>query len=61
MITRDPTAGACLVAQNLISGARDGAIRLMDLGRAVGPDLARDPLQSARLVVTGNVATGVGG
>lgn len=61
MITRDPAAGTCLVAQNLISGARDGAIRLMDLGRAVGPDLARDPLQSPRLVVTGNVATGVGG
>jgi uncharacterized secreted repeat protein (TIGR03808 family) len=61
MITRDPTAGACLVAQNLISGARDGAIRMMDLGRVVGPDLARDPLQSARLVVTGNIATGVGG
>ncbi len=60
MITRDPTAGSCLVAQNLISGARDGAIRLMDLGRAVGPDLVRDPLRSERLIVTGNVATGGG-
>ncbi len=60
MITRDPEAGSCLVSQNLISGARDGAIRLMELGRAVGPDLTHEALQSERLVVTGNMATGGG-
>ena len=58
MITRDPAAGTCLVAQNLISGAQDGAIRLMELGRAVGEDLARAPSRSDRIVVTGNTVPG---
>ncbi|MGE3914967.1 MAG: TIGR03808 family TAT-translocated repetitive protein [Hyphomicrobiaceae bacterium] len=54
MITRDPAAGTCLVAQNVIAGARDGAVRLMELGRLTGEDLARAGSRSERLVVAGN-------
>ncbi len=57
VITRDPAAGACLVAQNLISGATDGAIRLMENGKLVGDDLVRGAWPAARLAVSGNVAT----
>ena len=55
MITRDPAAGAALIAQNMISGARDGAIRAMDKGVAVGPDLVRGGIQSSRITIAGNV------
>ncbi|MBS0241964.1 MAG: TIGR03808 family TAT-translocated repetitive protein [Proteobacteria bacterium] len=57
LITRDPSAGTCLVSQNLISGARNGAIRLMDGGLPIGDDLVQTPPRSDRLVVTGNAAT----
>lgn len=60
MITRDPEAGAALIAQNLISGTRDGAIRAMDNGTPVGPDLARDPPSSRRISVAGNHAITAG-
>ncbi|MEZ5852930.1 MAG: TIGR03808 family TAT-translocated repetitive protein [Hyphomicrobiaceae bacterium] len=56
MITRDPDAGAALVAQNMISGAREGAIRAMDKGVLVGPDLAIAGTQSSRISITGNVS-----
>jgi uncharacterized secreted repeat protein (TIGR03808 family) len=39
-VTGHTSAGACLLANNMITGARDGAIRAMDHGRAVGGDLA---------------------
>ncbi len=54
MITRDPGAGAALVAQNLISGARDGAIRTMNKGEAVGTELARQEVPPGRVTVVGN-------
>jgi uncharacterized secreted repeat protein (TIGR03808 family) len=56
MITRDPEAGAALIAQNLISGTREGAIRAMDKGVLAGPDLARGGTQSSRIAISGNVA-----
>lgn len=56
MISRHPSAGAALVAQNLISGARNGAIRLMDNGVVEGPDLVTAQPLPGRLVVTANVA-----
>lgn len=56
LITRDPAAGACLVSQNMISGATGGAIRLMEKGVAVGPDLAKAGTQAGRITVAGNVA-----
>ena len=60
MITRDPGAGAALIAQNMISGARDGAIRAMDKGVAVGPDLVRGGVQSSRITISGNVGVEAG-
>ncbi|MDX2288947.1 MAG: TIGR03808 family TAT-translocated repetitive protein [Hyphomicrobiaceae bacterium] len=56
LISADARAGACLVTGNLISGATDGAIRAMEHGRPVGPDLAQTPGGSDRLVVAGNMA-----
>lgn len=54
-ITSSPEAGACLIANNLISRTEDGAIRNMTLGVTSGPDLAHQP-SSGRVTVTGNVA-----
>jgi uncharacterized secreted repeat protein (TIGR03808 family) len=55
LVTDDDRAGSCLVANNLIAEARDGAVRLMDHGRAIGDDLAVRPPLSRRIVVSGNV------
>jgi uncharacterized secreted repeat protein (TIGR03808 family) len=57
-ITRDPAAGAALVANNMISGAREGAIRAMELGELVGPDLAKAGTSSARITIAGNATVG---
>ncbi|MFM9941542.1 MAG: TIGR03808 family TAT-translocated repetitive protein [Hyphomicrobiaceae bacterium] len=56
MITRDPKAGAALIAQNLISGVREGAIRAMDKGVLVGPDLVKSGTSPSRITVQGNMA-----
>src|SRR4029079_5089108 len=37
-VTGGPEAGKCLIANNLISNAKDGAIREMQFGKMVGPD-----------------------
>ncbi len=55
-IASAPETGACLVANNLISDAKDGAIRTMLLGTAFGPDLAREPHAAGRITLSGNVA-----
>jgi uncharacterized secreted repeat protein (TIGR03808 family) len=56
LVSSDPGAGACLLSNNMISGARDGAIRAMDgNGNPVGADLARGG-GSALLAITGNLA-----
>ena len=55
-ITAAAEAGACLIANNLISKTEDGAIRRMSLGVVTGPDLAREPSASGRMTITGNVA-----
>ncbi|MGD9804746.1 MAG: TIGR03808 family TAT-translocated repetitive protein [Hyphomicrobiaceae bacterium] len=60
MITNDVDAGNCLVAQNLISDASDGAIRLMDHGRPMGDDLVVTPPRSSRIIISGNMITGSG-
>lgn len=54
-ITSAAEAGACLIANNLISQTGDGAIRRMTLGVMVGPDLARDGA-TGQVTVTGNVS-----
>ena len=57
MISADAEAGACFVTGNMISSATDGAIRAMDKGKPLGPDLARSAVAtSGRVVVTGNMA-----
>ncbi len=60
-VTAATDAGACLIANNMISATEDGAIRTMSLGVTSGPDLARDatagtPSGNPRITVTGNVA-----
>lgn len=52
-VASDPAGGAVLVSGNLISGARDGAIRASDHHRVHGPDLAREPV-SGRVTLAGN-------
>ncbi len=61
MVTRDPSAGTALIAQNLISGAKEGGVRLMDKGVLTGPDLARQAPAAGRLTVSGNVVTDASG
>lgn len=56
LVTSDAAAGACLVSQNMISGARDGAIRAMDHGVPHGPDLASSEGARGRLTLRGNLA-----
>lgn len=57
LVSADPGAGAALISQNMISGARDGAIRAGDHGVPQGPDLASaDARAAGRHVVSGNLA-----
>ena len=55
-VTGDANAGAVLISGNLISGSTRGAIRMMDHGRPIGDDLAREPVTTGRVRVSGNVA-----
>jgi uncharacterized secreted repeat protein (TIGR03808 family) len=55
-VTGAPDTGKCLIANNLISGAKDGAIRAMDKGKLTGPDLVHEPSASDRIQVVGNIA-----
>jgi hypothetical protein len=49
--------GYYMLALNLISGAKDGAIRAFDKGKPIGPDLARSSAEAFRhLGMFGNVA-----
>ncbi|PPC88287.1 MAG: TIGR03808 family TAT-translocated repetitive protein [Hyphomicrobium sp.] len=54
-ISQNVEAGACLIAQNLISDAIDGAIRAMDHGHVLGPDLTLEPEMLDKVKVVGNV------
>ena len=59
-VTSDAAAGAILLASNMISGASAGAIRTMDHGRPVGPELSASAAppgatSSGRITCTGNV------
>ena len=55
LVSSDKAAGACLLSNNMISGATDGAIRASDHGRLFGPDLAKEPT-AGRVTITGNAA-----
>lgn len=56
MISADPMAGQALVANNMISGTPDGAIRAMTNWQLIGPDLAKTTPTTGRVTVMGNVA-----
>jgi len=50
-------AGFALIATNMITGSKDGAIRAMDLSTPVGPDLSKTGAKSAKnMAVYGNVS-----
>jgi uncharacterized secreted repeat protein (TIGR03808 family) len=56
-VSADPAAGNALITNNLISGAKDGAIRAMSGPTPVGPDLAREKADGfGNLAVYANVA-----
>lgn len=56
-ITATPEAGSVLLSGNLISGSREGAIRMTDHGRVVGADLALSPSPTGRIRLTGNIVS----
>jgi uncharacterized secreted repeat protein (TIGR03808 family) len=56
-VSTDPAAGTALITNNLITGAKDGAIRAMSGPTPAGPDLAQASAQAYRnLAVYANVA-----
>ena len=55
-VQNDPTAGAVLIAQNMIAGSANGSIRSMSYGVAVGADLAGTGT-SGRITILANVAS----
>ena len=56
-VTGDPSAGSVLVTANMISGARDGAIRAMIRHAPYGPDLATTTTETARVAIHGNAVS----
>lgn len=56
-ISVDPSAGTALITDNLITGAKDGAIRGLSGPTPFGPDLARESSEAySNLAVYANVA-----
>ncbi|MEZ5855791.1 MAG: TIGR03808 family TAT-translocated repetitive protein [Hyphomicrobiaceae bacterium] len=56
LVTADPGAGAALIANNLISGASRGGVRLMAHGQPIGDELAGLAVSKGRIAVSGNVS-----
>jgi uncharacterized secreted repeat protein (TIGR03808 family) len=57
-VTGDATAGTCLIASNLISGAKEGAVRAMDHARPLGTDLTAAKSNAfPHITVTGNAVS----
>jgi uncharacterized secreted repeat protein (TIGR03808 family) len=56
-VSIDPAAGTALITNNLITGAKDGAIRAMSGATPVGPDLTKESAEAYRnLAVYTNVS-----
>jgi uncharacterized secreted repeat protein (TIGR03808 family) len=56
-VSVDPAAGTALITNNLITGAKDGAIRAMSGPTAIGPDLVKASAEAyPNLAVYANVA-----
>jgi uncharacterized secreted repeat protein (TIGR03808 family) len=58
LVSADPAGGAMFVTGNMISGAKDGAIRGMMMGQPTGDDLAQTTTRTARVNISGNMAAG---
>jgi hypothetical protein len=57
-LSGDPQGGLIFVSQNMITGARTGAIRAMDGMKPIGPDLTRASAEAyPNLAILQNVAT----
>ena len=57
-VSANPSAGMALIANNMITGSKDGAIRAMDGPTPVGPDLAKESATGYRnIAVYANVAS----
>ena len=57
LVSADRGAGACMLANNMISGATDGAIRAMDgNGNPTGADLTRGGSNDKLLSIAGNLS-----
>lgn len=54
-VTSDAAAGTVLIASNMISGSRRGAIRANDHGRVLGDDLGLAQSSAGRIRAIGNV------
>ena len=56
-VSVDPSAGTALITKNLISGAKEGAIRAMSGPTSIGPDLATASAERfGNIAVYANVA-----
>jgi uncharacterized secreted repeat protein (TIGR03808 family) len=55
-VTGDAGAGAVMITANMISGARDGAIRALKLAEPYGPDLGLTRTESARVMIERNLS-----
>ena len=57
LVTSDKAAGACLLSNNMVSGATDGAIRAMDgQGNPTGPELAHGGGNDKLMSIAGNLS-----
>ncbi len=56
-VTGDQGAGAVMITANMISGARDGAIRALKLAEPYGPDLALSRTENPRVLIERNLAS----
>lgn len=57
LISSGAKAGKAMISGNMISGSKDGAIRMMTLGVAEGPDLAQSSAPAnSRLAISGNTS-----
>jgi len=55
-VTAAKSAGGCLIANNLISGTRAGAVRAVNHGSVVGADLAGETTTTGRVTISANLA-----
>lgn len=55
-VTGADAAGKCLIANNLISAAKNGAIREMQFGEMLGTDLVSDTSASEHIHLIGNIS-----